>query len=171
MSEVEPRSHTGIQLPLVETAVAVVVHRDRINRTNPTQTPLLTVYNPRWGGFTLPMSKRQKWPGCPACPGEQIETWESAAARAQAEWTGQTCVPVELATAEVIQWAERDGGWKEYHFRIYGVIATVEPLPGTITEWLTLDELATRLPISLTVFQILDALKGKTLLTGGDRWP
>ena len=37
--------------PEVDVAVALIVRRERI----------LTTYNPRWGAFTLPMSKRRSW--------------------------------------------------------------------------------------------------------------
>lgn len=145
-------------IPLLDVAVALIEAGERV----------LVVYNDEWKAFTLPMTKRRDWtdPGMPAAP-ERQEEWIEAAARAAAEWLGRTLMPQEIADPPIVNDSEyaqsdRDGTIKRYHFQIFEVkIDKGERLaPGAVVEWLTLEEIATRRPISPTTRYLIGLLSG-----------
>lgn len=156
------------QFPEVDVAVAVLVRDGRI----------LAVYNERWGGFTLPMTKRRETPQDPnvkAGPAPKEEVWLSDAARAQAEWLGRTCVlaPQDFLAPKLLlqipnyQQSDRDGVWKRYSFQVFGAFLPhdIEPVPGKIREWLSPEDFVdcNRMPITDTARHIIAQLR----LVGG----
>jgi hypothetical protein len=140
------------EFPLVDVAVALITDGGRI----------LAVYNPKWGAFTLPMTKRRDWHD-PAVPASRhAEDWGDAAARAAAEWLGRTCDPVPLFDdAGEYQQSDRDGTCKRYQFRVFRQAVEGEPglVPGAIAEWLTPAEFLTRRPVSPTARHVIAALQ------------
>ena len=121
---------------------------------------VLVVYNAKWGSFSLPMTKRRKWddPNIPVAHRE--ESWTTAAARAAAESLGRTVTGLEfLADVPRFGQGDRDGAWKRYHFQVFrlAVPAGTELRPGTVGEWLTVDELLdpARGPISPTAVELV----------------
>lgn len=131
---------------------AVVIVRDR---------RILAVFNPAWGSFTLPMTKRRVLQGkkVPTAPAE--ETWEHAAARAYAEVIGKTVsrfAKVATHTPGLTQ-GDRTGEVKNYQIETFrcDLPSGIEPRSDVTTEWLTLDEWLDpqRMPISPTAVHIL----------------
>lgn len=152
------------QFPEVDVAVAVLVRDGRV----------LAVYNDRWGGFTLPMTKRREPPQDPnvqAAPAPKQAVWLSDAVRAQAEWLGRTCVlaPKEYLAPKFLldipdyQQSDRDGCWKRYTFQVFGTLLPhdVEPVPGKVREWLSPDDFVdrNRVPITNTARHIMAKLR------------
>lgn len=131
---------------------------------------ILAVFNPRWGAFTLPMTKRRRWQEPELPSGYREEDWENAAARAAAEALGRTFLPEELphllTEVENYKQSDADGTWKTYHFRVFGL--PVEPgtevLPGLATEWLSPDRLRERRPLSRTAIDLVECLRERSLL-------
>lgn len=132
------------ELPTVFVAVSVITWGELI----------LAVYNPKWGSFTLPMTKHRRLVDRKARV-MRDEHWPTTAARAAAEWTGAlfssatassapglSLVSLKhlLTTVRVIQ-GDRDGKVKAYNFRVYGLDFVTEPqlVPGSVTTWLTAD--------------------------------
>ena len=158
----------GREVPVVFVAAVVVRCRDRI----------LLVHNPKWGAFTLPMTK-QRESADPKTGKVKAEPWPNAAARAAGEWLGslfyldgktkKTVLPgLPLASlkritemAGVLQ-SDRDGLLKAYNIRVYGIQFDVQPslIHGSNSCWLTADEiLDERLgPISRTARLIVKPL-------------
>ena len=136
------------ELPVVEVSVALITWRRRI----------LSVFNPRWGAFSLPMTKRRQWiaPRAPKSP--RTEDWLAAATRAAAEALGRTLsagrINGPVLRLNGYTQSDSDGLLKEYHFRVFHipVDATVELLGGAVTEWLLTAQFADpdRVPISPT---------------------
>ena len=100
----------------------------------------------------------------PAAPDRQ-EDWIEAAARAAAEWLGRTLAPGEMNETPVADdgrytQSDRDGTIKRYHFQVFEVrTGTASQLvPGAVAEWLTLDELPTRRPVSPTAQYLIGLL-------------
>jgi len=138
------------KLPVVEVAVAWIKHGERV----------LTVYNASWGGFSFPMTKRREWVDSLTPTGVGKELWEDAAARAYAECLGRTCVPKFLLETKLVQRSDREGNYKHYHFQVFQVEINEEiPLPGTLAEWLELDDFNQRRPISPTTLALIDELR------------
>lgn len=118
---------------------------------------LLTVFNPSWGSFTLPMTKRRVWSDPSLPPANREESWKAAAARAVAEALGHSISLASLEqVAEIPEYrqGDRDGVWKRYHFQIFRLALReeAEAKSGVTAEWLTVDELLDpdRAPISAT---------------------
>lgn len=131
---------------------------------------ILAVYNPNWDSFTLPMTKRRHWEDADAKSSRWYEEWIDAAARAAAQWLGQTTrgeLAFLLDLANLRQ-GDRDGTWKRYHFRVFALSLKERPklMPGAITEWLTRDDFIdeNRRPISPTARRIIGDLKSQGLL-------
>jgi hypothetical protein len=140
------------QFPVVNVAVTLIVHDEKI----------LVVWNPRWGAFSLPMSKRREWhdPRVPAS--HHGEDWLDAGARAAAEYLGQTCEPeLLLDNIDEYQQSDRDGAWKRYHFQVFRISLADQPelVAGAIAEWLTPEEVLNRRPISLTARYLVGKLQ------------
>ena len=139
------------KIPLVDVAVNLITRGESI----------LAVYNPEWGSFTLPMTKRRYWHD-PKYPDKGTdENWIDAAAQAGAEWLGRTCEP-ELLLAECGEYhrSDRDGTYRRYTFRCFGVPVDGTPplVAGAITEWLTSNEFQDRRPISPTAKHLVAKL-------------
>jgi hypothetical protein len=138
-------------VPEVDVAAVVIQHDGKI----------LAVYNPKWGCFTLPMTKRRRWqdPGEPGRTGE--EDWADAAARAAAEWLGTTIhlVSEPLPKGIQIQRSGRDGRLKHYRFHVFPVFLQMAPklVEGAVAEWLVPTDFldSTRRPISDTARTLL----------------
>ena len=85
----------------------------------------LTVFNPKWCAFTLPMTKRRVWtdPEVPAADHEEDPLHAALCAVAEVlarpfapfEFPG----PVELVELQPFQQSDRDGVWKLYRFDVF----------------------------------------------------
>ena len=146
--------------PLVDLVTTLICKDKRI----------MTVYNDKWGAFTLPMSKRRQWKDAKLKDeGERLEEWDDAAVRVAAEWLGctLTTMPDKLTELSEFQQSDRDEKWKRYRVHVYLLnVAATEPAPGRIVEWLTPEELLDehRRPISPTARFIIAELRYKGLL-------
>jgi hypothetical protein len=144
--------------PLLDVAAVIITRGKQV----------LAVYNPGWGGFTLPMTKRREWRDPKLSKSLRQEDWIDAAARAGAEWLGATCMPEFLfEDAGEFQQSERDGNWKRYHFQVFRIaMKNEQPLaPATITEWLTPTEWHNRRPVSPTARYLIGKLQEEKLLS------
>jgi len=129
---------------------------------------ILSVYNDRWGAFTLPMSKRRRWQDPRTKEeAERVEDWDDAAVRVAAEWLGHTLTdkPRLLTDLAEFQQSDRDERWKRYHVQVFQVDAQNEKAvaPNRIVEWLLPDQIVDeeRRPISPTARYIISELKLK----------
>jgi hypothetical protein len=134
----------------MDVAVALIKNDGRI----------LLVFDPNWGAFTLPMTRRRVWKDdAGALLGS--EAWESTAGRAAAEVLGRTCrvKPIAIPDEVIHGRSWRDGRIKDYHYRMF-MVHDVEPapLPDTRAEWLTPEEITdpARHPISETAFVLIE---------------
>lgn len=145
------------EFPLLDVAVTLIVQGGRI----------LAVYNPAWGSFTLPMTKRREWYDPKVPKSRHAEDWLDAAARAGAEWLGSTCSPELLFEDNGdYQQSDRDGQWKRYHFQVFRLSIEGEPrlATGAIAEWLKPAEFFERRPISPTARYLIGKLQEENLL-------
>ena len=117
------------EFPEVDVAVALIVRDGKI----------LTKYNPKWGAFTLPMTKRRCWKD-PSVPVEKREElWADAAGRAAAECTRKT-FSIDFEPLEDVanyRQSDRMGKWQRYHFQIFRIDLHEDPPPMEETEWLS----------------------------------
>ena len=94
------------EFPLVEVAVALVMNK---------ALEILWVFNPKWGVFALPMTKRRKSNG-------EMEPAENAAARAAAEVLG---APVRVGphwtAIPELKLSGRDGAVRRYAYDVFRV--------------------------------------------------
>ncbi len=125
----------------------------------------LSVYNPHWMTFSIPMTKRRIWNDPHIPPAHREEEWIDAAARAVAEHLGRTVTRLKLRKdIAKFQQSDRDGVWKHYHIQVFTMpwMKGFALLPGHIAEWLTpaefLDE--KRRPISTTARRLLKDVLG-----------
>lgn len=133
---------------------------------------VLTVYNPRWGAFTLPMTKRRRWKDPTLRTGVRTERWRDAAIREAADLLGRTLVlsefPTLLMRTEEYQQSDRSGEWKSYDFRVFRMqLQPNERLrDGVIAEWVCPEDAMEGKvrPVSPTTVYILLQLKRKGLL-------
>jgi len=146
---------------LVEVAVALIRRRSKI----------LTVFNPMWGSFTLPMTKRRRLQDVRLKRGWRLEDWMDAASRAKAECLGSTSIQepeVLVEDAIGFQQSDRDGKWKRYHFMVFDTrVGAQETLvDGVVAEWLTADQILdpNRRPISETARRLIGDLRDRDLL-------
>ena len=145
-----------IDFPTPELAVTVISIED----TN----KILTIFNPRWGSFTLPMTKRKKWidPEVPA--GNRHEDLVLSATRAAAEALGKTLPansPPQLLLKEIdYRQSDSEGVWKVYLLNIFGlrVPSGAVLTPDTTVEWLSPHDFAAREPISPTARYVIACL-------------
>ena len=135
-------------IPVVSVAVTVITSGGRI----------LSIWNPNWGAFSLPMTKPRVLvdPGAPGTP--RVEAWEAAAARAAAEALRCTisakALDGPIMPLTILEQSDRDGKVKEYRFQVFHLdIGDLPDLVGeTPTEWLPPGEFDNydRVPISRT---------------------
>lgn len=144
----------------VEVAVTIIASGKKI----------LAFYNPRWGSFTLPMTRRKKWQD-PAIPiGVRDEEWRVSAARAAAEILGRTFGPDQFPkhVTEIREYRQsgEDGIWKIYEFQVFGlsVAEGTKPVAGEITTWLEPAEFAGHEPVSSTARYVVSVLDERGLL-------
>lgn len=121
---------------------------------------VLLVYNEKWGSFTLPMTKRRVWDDPKIPVAHREESWNTAAARAAAEALGKTVTGLEfLVDIPKYSQGDREGTWKRYHFQLFklAVPKSAQLKPGTIGEWLTVEEIVDngRGPISPTAIELV----------------
>ena len=148
-----------LQFKTVQVAVTVIQSGQKI----------LTVYNPKWGSFTLPMTKRRQWQDPSADNGTRDEEWADAAARAAAEWLGRTFgdFPEPLLEIADFQQSDREGTWKWFRLMVFRILLDRQErlVDGAIAEWLADDEFQpNRRPISDTARHVIAELKLHDLL-------
>ncbi len=146
----------------MDVSVALITWRKRV----------LTVFNPRWGAFTLPMTKRREWVARHARKSRREESWEDAAIRAAAEALGRT-FSAKAVTGPVLKLdgyaqSDSDGQVKTYHFQVFHIPldTEIELLSGAVAEWLLPVELADpdREPISPTARHLVGKLAADGIL-------
>ncbi len=131
---------------------------------------LLAVFNPRWGGFTLPMSKRKQFRDRSVCEAARAEEWPTAAARVAAEVLGRSFAPADFprALTEIkdFEQSDADGIWKLYSIRVFGLAVSdnVRLAPGVVAEWLEPEEFQVREPMTRTVRFLLTRLEAQGCL-------
>lgn len=146
--------------PTVE-AVATVLANGR---------KILAVFNPRWGGFTLPMSKRKQFRDSSISEAIRPEEWPAAAARVAAEILGRSFAPEDFprALCEIkdFEQSDADGVWKLYTIQVFGlaVADNVRLAPGVVAEWLLPEDFKTREPMTRTVRFLLARMVEQSLL-------
>ena len=126
---------------------------------------ILAVYNPRWGSFTLPMTKRKKWqdPNLPL--GVREEDWRVSAARAGAEVLGRTlspkALPNHLLDIQEYRQSGEDGIWKIYQLHVFGLTIPIETklAEGILADWLAPSDFADHEPISSTARYLVSCLE------------
>ena len=136
----------------------------------------LTIFNPKWGAFTLPMSKRRSWHDPQVQGASREEEPRAAAIRAAAEALGRPFGPdelprpIELADLQPFQQSDRDGAWKSYRFDVFGIELAAGEVPapsgGAAFAWMTLDALRTACPVSPTAIRIVEAVHAAAVLRG-----
>lgn len=135
----------NLSFPQTEVAVALIIRRDL----------LLTIFNPRWGSFTLPMTKPRRWAD-PSATRVREEPWIDAAARAAAECLGRTLTEELRLKLDLTQYWQGDatGEVKQYHHQLFEIQVPPDTqfMAGVVGEWLTPSEILdpNRRPISGT---------------------
>ena len=126
---------------------------------------LLIDWNPRWGCFTLPMTKIRQWHNAGGHVDPESETPLSAAIRAAAEALRRPLsqselptTPEELELQPYSHRSYRDGKWKRYGRTVF-VIRPADPIPAQDLAWVTPDEVETCRPISPTAIEVVRALR------------
>jgi hypothetical protein len=146
----------------VEVAVTLIVKGSAI----------LAVFNPQWGAYTVPMTKRRSWQDPNTVNGPHLEDWEDAAIRARSEYIPGTTTdsPRFLLEIPEYQQSDRDGKWKRFRFSVYkmAVPENIASLTGLNCVWLSTDEFldARRRPISKTARDIVNQVKAQAELVG-----
>lgn len=142
--------------PRPELAVTIIAVED--------SDRILTTFNPRWGSFTLPMTKRKSWIDPQAPAGNRQEDLVMTATRAAAEALGRTLDKATLphALLKEIDYRQSDseGIWKVYSLYLFGlkVPQATGLAPGIIGEWLNPTGFRNRDPISPTARYVIDCL-------------
>jgi hypothetical protein len=140
------------EFPLVDVAVSLVTSGPRV----------LVAWNPKWGEFSLPMTKRRVWRDPRVAASHHAEDWNDAAARAAAECLGRTCEPEFLLDVPgEYQQSDRDGAWKRYNFQVFQLTLADQPdlVPGVVAEWLSPKEVLNCRPISPTARFVIGKLQ------------
>jgi hypothetical protein len=124
----------------------------------------LAVFNPRWGAFTFPMSRRKQFLDPTVSLAATPEKLERAAARVAAEVLGRSFSPEEfprpLCKIKEFEQSDADGVWKLYQVHVFGLTLAegAKSVPGLITEWLTREDFQTREPVTHTARYLLQEL-------------
>jgi hypothetical protein len=138
---------------------------------------ILTVFNEKWGAFTLPMSKTRTWPD-PDRPGEvDQEKPEVTAIRAAVEALGRPLGSHELPRRHAVHTLDpynqsgRDGVWKCYHIEVFQLELdpgdTPKPLGGAPMAWMTPEQMETLKPVSDTARYIARSMTTASSLPDG----
>jgi hypothetical protein len=131
-------------LPAVDVVVTVIYHSEQV----------LLVFNPKWGAFTLPMTKLRQWPYGENPSPARSELPEDAAMRNVGECLGKTFLEgSQSLRQEIIELAQSDAdsAAKRYLYRVFAFHALDTALaPGVAGEWLRINEILDeqRRPIS-----------------------
>jgi len=136
---------------------------------------ILTVFNEKWGAFTLPMSKTRTWPH-PDQPGKLVEELpQDTAIRAAVEALGRPLGLHELPERHPVHsldpydQSDRDGVWKCYHYEIFHLELppgeVPRPLGGAPTAWMTPEEMEKLKPVTSTALYIATAMKRESSST------
>jgi hypothetical protein len=132
------------------------------------QGELLTISNPNWGAFTLPMTKLRTRP-LGLTDATRWELGEEAAVRNVAECLGITSVdpPLLLADFGNLSQSDRSGQVNHYVFQVYGFPVDGQQVgPGITAQWLTTAEILNphRQPVSPTARELVKSLSGAAAL-------
>jgi hypothetical protein len=133
---------------------------------------ILTIFNEKWGAFTLPMSKPRSCPH-PDRPDEMVEEKpEVTAIRATVEALGRPLGPHELPRRHAVHTLDpfhqggRDGAWKCYHIELFQLELdpgdAPRPLGGAPMAWMTFEQMQTLKPVSETALYIARSMKAAT---------
>jgi hypothetical protein len=126
---------------------------------------ILSVFNPRWGAFTFPMSRRKFFKDSTVSEAIMPENLDRAAARVAAEIMGRSFPPEEfpkpLLDIKGYEQSDADGVWKLYEFHVFTLKLSegVRLGPGIIAEWMTPKELQSREPVTHTARFVLSRIK------------
>lgn len=124
----------------------------------------LSNFNPRWGAFTFPMSRRKGFLEKTVSLAATPEPLDRAAARVAAEVLGCTfppeAFPKFLCDVKEFEQSDADGVWKLYHIHVFGLELPpgTDPVRSVVTEWLTAEQLKTREPVTHTARVLLREL-------------
>ena len=150
----------GTQIPNVEVVATLLLQSDK----------LLSIFNPRWGAFTFPMSKRRFFMDTIVSETATPEKLNRAAARVAAEVLGRSFQPDEFPTPLLeiknFEQSDVDGIWKLYTIHVFTLKLSegVCFAPGLVAEWRTPKELDTREPVTRTARFILARMAEQRLL-------
>ena len=136
---------------------------------------ILAVFNPRWGAFSFPMSRRKFFKDSGVSEAVMPEKLERAAARVAAEVLGRSFAPDDfpapLIEIKDFEQSDADGLWKLYTLHVFTLKVSegVRLAPGVIGEWLTAKELQTREPVTRTVRYLLSKMEEQGVTLSGKR--
>jgi hypothetical protein len=151
------------QIPKVEAVATLLVHRGKI----------LSVFNPRWGAFTFPISKRKMFRDTEVSEAAKPENLHRAAARVAGEVLGRSFAtdefPKPLADIKGFEQSDVDGVWKLYEFHIFTLEVSegVALAQGVVGQWLTAKQFNSHEPVSHTARYLLSELDERGLLPKG----
>lgn len=135
---------------------------------------ILAVFNPRWGGFTLPMSKRKQFRDSSVSAVTRTEEWACAAARVAAVVLGRSFMmdefPRPLCEIKDFEQSDADGVWKLYTIQVFGqaVAGDVRLAPGVVAEWLRPEDFQQREPMTRTVRFVLGRWRSEACCRRGE---
>jgi hypothetical protein len=130
----------------------------------------LAIFNPNWGAFTLPMSKRKQFRDSVVSHAARPEDWGRAAARVAAEVLGRSFAPNEFpkALCEIkdFEQSDADGVWKLYTIQVFSLQLEegTALTPRGVTEWMSVADFKGREPVTHTARFLFDRLSEKGLL-------
>jgi hypothetical protein len=125
----------------------------------------LAIFNPCWGAFAFPMSRRKQFVDPTVSHVATPEKLERAAARVAAEVLGRSFssegIPRPICKIKEFEQSDADGVWKLYHIRVFGLTlpAYATTVPGVIAEWLTREDFEIREPVTHTARYLLQELE------------
>jgi hypothetical protein len=130
---------------------------------------ILTSFNEKWGGFTLPMSKKRLKFHPTKANETTEETSQETAIRATVEALGRPLGPHELPERHVVHTLDpfnqsgRDGVWRCYHVELFQLELPPDevpkPLGGAPMAWMTLEEMEVLKPVTSTALYIARAIE------------
>jgi hypothetical protein len=154
---------SGKQIESVEVVATLLVQGKK----------MLAVFNPRWGAFTFPMSRRKFFRDSDVSEAATPEKLDRAAARVAAEVLGRSFPPNDFPTPFVeiknFEQSDADGIWKLYTIHVFTLKLSegVRLAPGVIAEWLTPNDFQTREPVTHTARFILGRIDEQKLKLSG----
>jgi 8-oxo-dGTP pyrophosphatase MutT (NUDIX family) len=132
---------------------------------------ILLVYNPRWGAFTLPMTKLRRWQYGPSTGPARVEYWDDAAMRNVGECLGivSTEKPKLLMDIHDLRQSDWDAQPKHYLLQVFGFPVQGQSVaPGMACQWLPAKAIgdAQCRPISPTARDLVHRLEAEASLRG-----